>query len=187
MPSEKNRAIKDHLIQEMHEAAMRASCLLAAEYRGLSAADMDALRRQARDAAIFCRVIKNTLARQAMSGTPYEGVADRLAGPLVYLVSHGEAPQAAKVLADFIKGHEQAIPKVVALPGRVVDVDQLSALAAMPSREVALSQLLGTLQAPVARLVQTMAAPLNKLAATFEALRMQQQGLDVSEKAAADS
>lgn len=187
MPSQNNRAIKDQLIQEVHEVALRASCLLAAEYRGLSAADMDALRRQARDASIYCRVIKNTLARRAVADTPYEGVADRLAGPLIYLVSSGEAPQAAKMLTEFVKGHDRAIPKVVALPGWVMEADQLAALAAMPSREVALSQLLGTLQAPVARLVQTIAAPLNKLAATLDALRIQQDDQGTSEKSVADS
>lgn len=181
MPSEKNRAIKGRVIQEMREVTLRASCVLAAEYRGLSAADMDALRRQARDAAIYCRVIKNTLARRAVAETPYEGVADQLAGPLVYLVSNGEAPQAAKMLVDFVKGHERAIPKVVALPGRIIDVSQLTALAAMPSREAAIAQLLGVLQAPLARFVQTTAAPLNKLAATLDALRMQRQGQGVPE------
>src|SRR5690606_10083815 len=101
------------------------------------------------------RVLKNTLARRAVQGTPFEKLTDSLVGPLMYGIA--EDPVAcAKVLSEFAKDNEQFVIKAGAMPNAVMSVEDLKALAALPGREQLLATLMGTLQAPVAKLVRTM-------------------------------
>jgi large subunit ribosomal protein L10 len=118
---------------------------------------LNALRRQARDKGVYLHVLKNTLARRAVAGTPFEVAAEAMVGPLIYGFSE-DAVAAAKVLADFSKGNDKLIVKAGAYAGKALDAEGVKALASIPTKEVLLSQLLGLMQSPVSRLARVLAA-----------------------------
>jgi len=121
---------------------------------------------------------KNTLARRAIAGTPFEGLADKLVGPLIYGTS-ADPVAAARVLNDFAKTNDKLVLKAGALPNSVFDQNGAKALATMPSREELLANLLGTMQAPVATFVRTLNEVPSRFVRTLAAVR------DDKEKAAA--
>jgi large subunit ribosomal protein L10 len=115
------------------------------------------LRRQARDKGVYLHVLKNTLARRAVAGTPFEVAQASMVGPLIYGFSE-DAVAAAKVVADFAKGNDKLVIKGGAYAGKALDVDGVKALAAIPSREVLISQVAGLLKSPIQRLAGVLAA-----------------------------
>jgi large subunit ribosomal protein L10 len=118
---------------------------------------------------VSLRVLKNTLARRAVAGTPFEGLASQMVGPLIYGISK-DPVAAAKVLADFAKGNDKLVLKAGAMPNYVMDAAGVKALASMPSREEMLARLLGTMQAPMAQFVRTLNEVPGKFVRTLAAL-----------------
>ena len=100
-------------------------------------------------------MLKNTLARRAVQGTPFEKLADQMVGPLAYGISD-DPVAAAKVLHAYAKGNDKLVIKGGAMPNSVMTAKEVGDLATMPSREELLAKLLGTMQAPVAKFVQTL-------------------------------
>ena len=119
--------------------------------------------------------LKNTLARRAIAGTPYEKLAESLTGPLIYGISN-DPVTAAKVLNDFAKGNDKLVVKAGALPGSVLDAAGVKALASLPSREELLAKLMGTMQAPIAQFVRTLNEVPARFARTLAAVRDAKQG-----------
>ena len=156
-----NRNEKQAVVTEVAAQAARAQTLALAEYRGLTVAQLDQLRKQARDKGVYLHVLKNTLARRAVAGTQFEVAAESMAGPLIYGFSE-DAVAAAKVLADFAKGNDKLVIKAGAFDGKALDANGVKALAAIPSKEVLLSQLLGLMQSPVSRMARVLAALAEK-------------------------
>ncbi|MCM5682167.1 50S ribosomal protein L10 [Schlegelella sp. S2-27] len=156
-----NRNEKQAVVTEVAAQAARSQTLALAEYRGLTVAQLDQLRRQAREKGVYLHVLKNTLARRAVAGTPFECAAETMAGPLIYGFSE-DAVAAAKVLADFAKGNDKLVIKAGAFDGKALDANGVKALAAIPSKEVLLSQLLGLMQSPVSRMARVLAALAEK-------------------------
>jgi large subunit ribosomal protein L10 len=152
-----NRNEKAAVVADVSAQVARSQSLALAEYRGLTVAHLDTLRRQARDKGVYLHVLKNTLARRAVAGTPFEVAADTMVGPLIYGFSE-DAVAAAKVLADFAKANEKLVIKGGAYAGKALDANGVKTLAAVPSKEVLLSQLLGLMQSPVSRLARVLAA-----------------------------
>ncbi len=146
---------KKAVVAEVSAQVANAQSIVVAEYRGLEVVDVTQLRANARKAGVYLRVLKNTLVRRAVAGTPFEGLTDKMAGPLIYGIS-SDPVAAAKLLNEFAKGNEKLVIKAGALPNYVMDVAGVKALATMPSREELLSKLLGTMQAPVATFVRTL-------------------------------
>jgi large subunit ribosomal protein L10 len=163
-----NRSEKATVVADVSAQVARSQALALAEYRGLTVAQLDALRRQARDKGVYLHVLKNTLARRAVQGTPFEPAADRMAGPLIYGFSE-DAVGAAKVLADFAKGNDKLVIKGGAFAGKALDADGVKALASIPPREVLLAQLAGLLKSPVQRLAGVLAAVAAKRGETAAA------------------
>ncbi len=146
---------KKAVVAEVSAEIAQAQSIIVAEYRGLGVVDLTVLRAQARKSGVYLRVLKNTLARRAVTGTPFEVLADKLVGPLIYGIS-ADPVAAAKLLNDFAKGKDQIVIKAGAMPNYVMDVAGVKALATMPSREELLSKLLGTMQAPITQFVRTL-------------------------------
>ncbi len=165
-----NREEKAAVIDEVGAQVAQAQSIIVAEYRGLGVGSITALRKQARESGVYLRVLKNTLARRAVAGTPFEGLADKLVGPLIYGISK-DPVSAAKVLADFAKSNDKLALKAGAMPNAVLDQNGVKALASMPSREELLAQLMGTMQAPVAKFVRTLNEVPGKFVRTVAALR----------------
>jgi len=164
-----NRSEKAVVVEEVGAVIASAQAIIVAEYRGLGVEAITNLRRQARGSGVYLRVLKNTLARRAVAGTPYEGLADQLVGPLIYGIST-DPVAAAKVLNDFAKGNDKLVLKAGAMPNFVMDAAAVKALASMPSRDELLARLLGTMQAPIATFVRTLNEVPGKFVRTLAAL-----------------
>jgi large subunit ribosomal protein L10 len=152
-----NRTEKAAVIDEVKAQVVNAQTLVLAEYRGTKVSDMTKLRRNARDAGVYLHVLKNTLARRAVAGTPFEVVSGEMSGPLIYGFSTG-AVAAAKVINDFAKTNDKLVIKAGAFDGKALDKAGVSALASIPSREVLLAQIAGLLNSPVASFARVLAA-----------------------------
>jgi large subunit ribosomal protein L10 len=153
---------KETVVAEVARQVAGAQAIVLAENRGMAVADMTRLRAKARASGVYFRVVKNTLVRRAVADTPFASLADRMVGPLAYGI--GPDPVAvAKVLNDFAKTHEKFVIAGGAMPGQVMSATDVSALASLPSREELIARLLGTMQAPMAKLVRT----LNEVPARF--------------------
>ena len=150
-----NRKQKEAVIGEISEKLSDAQSVVLAEYRGLTVGEMTQLRVNARCSGVYLRVLKNTLAKLAVKGTPFEGLSGDMVGPLAYGIS-SDPVAAAKVLSDFSKTNDKFLIKVGAMPNQVMSAADVSVLAKMPSRDELLSKLLGTMQAPIAKFVQTL-------------------------------
>jgi len=146
---------KKAVVAEINEQVSKAQSIILAEYRGLEVGDMTQLRAQARKSGVYLRVLKNTLARRAVDGTPFSGLANAMVGPLVFGIS-ADPVAAAKVLSDFAKANEKFVIKAGGMPNQVMDAKGIQVLATMPSREELLAKLLGTMQAPIAKFVRTL-------------------------------
>ena len=152
-----NRSEKEAVITEVTSLATQAQTLVMAEYRGITVADMTKLRSQARSSGVTLSVLKNTLARRAVAGTPFEGVADQMTGPLIYGFSV-DAVAAAKVVADFAKTNDKLVIRGGAFAGKTLDVNGVKELASIPSKEVLLAQLCGLLMSPMSRTAVVLGA-----------------------------
>ncbi|MGH8273831.1 MAG: 50S ribosomal protein L10 [Gammaproteobacteria bacterium] len=166
---------KQTLVSEVNAVAGEALACVGAEYRGLTAGQMDALRKQARTANVYVKVVKNSLARRALAGTEFECMNSVLAGPLVLAFSREEPGAAARVFRDFAKENEKLSVTALAINGRLLAASDLDRVASLPTREEALGQLARVFKAPVVKLVRTLAEPNAKFARTLAAVRDQKQ------------
>ena len=166
---------KKALVAEVADVAAQAQSVVAAQYRGLTVSQMTELRAKARRQGVYLRVVKNTLARKALAGTTFESVGPKLKGPLMLAFSKDDPGAAARVVKDFAKGNEKLVATLVSLGGQVLPAAELDKIASLPTREQALSMLLGVLKAPIQKLVGTLAAPASQLARTLAAVREQKQ------------
>lgn len=163
------------MIDEVSAMVAQAKAIVVAEFRGLNVESVTRLRRQARSQGVQLRVLKNTLARRAVIGTPFAVLADRLVGPLVY--GMGPDPVAvAKVLSTFAKDNDKLVVKAGAMANFVMDDKAVKALATMPSREELLAKLMATMQAPAAQFVRTLNEVPARLVRTLAAVRDARQG-----------
>lgn len=156
-----NRNEKAAVVAEVSAQAAQAQTLALAEYRGLTVEHLNALRKTAREQGVYLHVLKNTLARRAVNGTPFECVAESMTGPLIYGFSQ-DAVAAAKVIADFAKGNDKLVIKAGAYAGKPLDAAGVKALASIPSKEVLLAQVAGLLKSPVQRMAGVLAALAEK-------------------------
>lgn len=152
-----NRNEKAAVVEDVAAQVARSQTLALAEYRGLTVAQLDKLRRTAREQGVYLHVVKNTLARRAIAGTPFEVASEAMVGPLIYGFSE-DAVAAAKVLADFAKGNDKLVIKGGAFAGKSLNADGIKALAAIPSREVLIAQVAGLLKSPIQRMAGVLAA-----------------------------
>ncbi len=166
-----NLDAKKAIVEDVANVAAEAPSAIAAEYIGLTVAEMTELRNSAREAGVYLKVVRNTLARKAFENTQFECMRDGLVGPLVLAFSNDEPGSAARVVRDFAKGNDKLVVKLVVLEGELLDPSQLEKLASMPSLDEARAMLLGLLSAPLGTFVRTLAEPPAKLARVLAAQR----------------
>jgi large subunit ribosomal protein L10 len=145
------------VVAEVSAKVATAQTIVLAEYRGIQVGHLTQLRAKARTQGVYMRVLKNTLARRAVEGTPFASLASEMTGPLIYSISE-DAVAAAKVVSDFAKTNDKLVVKAGNFAGKSLDKAGVAALASIPSREVLLSQLLGLMQAPVSAFARGLAA-----------------------------
>ncbi len=169
---------KQAVVAEVAAQLAKAQAVIVAEYRGLDVARVTQLRSKARKSGLYLRVLKNTLARRAVKGTPFEQLSDQMVGPLMYGIA-ADPVAGAKVIAEFARENELFVIKGGAMPNTRMSDKDVKALALLPSREELIAKLMGTMLAPVAKLARTMNEVPGKFARTLAAYR------DSKEKAAA--
>ncbi len=161
---------KKALVAEVNEVAKRALSAVATEYRGLSAGKFDELRSKARASGVYLHVVKNTLARRAVEGTEFECLTPALVGPLVLGFSLEDPGAVGRLIKEFVKTNEVMVVKAVAVGGKLYGAKDLDKLATLPTKDQALAILMGTLQAPVTKLVRTLAEPTAQFVRTVKAV-----------------
>ena len=169
---------KKAVVTEVAGELAQAQAMVVAEYRSLNVGEITELRAKARGAGVYLRVLKNTLVRRAIADTPFAGLAEHMRGPLVY----GMAPDpvaVARVLHEFAKANAKLVVMAGAMPNQVMTPADVASLATMPSRQDLLGMLVGTMQAPVAKLARTLNEVPSKFVRTLAAVR------DAKEKQAA--
>ena len=165
---------KQAVVAEVSAQLEKAQAVILAEYRSIPVKDMTELRRKARVSGVYLRVLKNTLARRAVAGTPFKGLAEKMVGPLAYGIS-SDPVAAAKVLQEFAKDNEKFVIKAGAMPNMVMSAGEVAVLARMPGRQELLTKLAATLQAPIAKFVRTLNEVPGKFARALAAVRDHKQ------------
>ncbi len=160
---------KKAFVQEVNTVAGNSVTAVAAEYRGLSVAEMTELRKEARNAGVYLRVVKNTLARRAVEGTDFECMQDTLKGPILLAFAKDDPGAAARVINDFAAGHEALRAVSLSTGGQLLPATDLKRLAELPTLDQARAMLLGVMMAPMSKLARTLAEPPAMLARTLSA------------------
>src|SRR5467141_2824345 len=165
------------MVSEVAARLADAQAVIVAEYRGLDVEHVTQLRARARKSGLYLRVLKNTLARRAVQGTPFEKLAEKMIGPLMYGVPW--TALRARVLSEFARENERFVIRGGSMRNSVMSDKDVKALALQPSREELLAKLMGTLQAPMAKLVRTLNEVPGRFVRSLAAVR------DAKEKIAA--
>jgi len=149
---------KKVVVDEVAQYAAKAYSAVAAEYCGLTVAELTELRNIARQTGVYLRVVKNSLAKRAVAGTDFECMQEGLVGPLILAFSMEDLGSAARLINDFAKSNEKLIAKVIAFDGQVHEISELSRLASLPTRDQGISLIMAVMKAPVGKLARTLAA-----------------------------
>jgi large subunit ribosomal protein L10 len=168
---------KKAIVAEVAEVARIAHSAVAAEYAGLTVAEMTNLRNAARSSGVYVRVVRNTLARRAVADTAFACMGDGLVGPLLLAFSREDPGAVGRLILEYTKTNPNTKlnVKMVALGGKVMGPEAVKALATMPTRDQAIAMLMSVMNAPISKFVRTLAEPTAKLVRTVAAVRDQKQ------------
>ncbi len=166
---------KKAVVAEVSQVAADAHSAIAAEYRGITVSDMTELRAKARQQGVYLKVVKNTLAKRALEGTPYECMREGLVGPLLLAFSQEDPGSAARLVKDFSKENDLLAVKMISVGGELYDASELTRLSKLPTKEQAISMMMALMKAPIEKLVRTLNEPHAKLVRTVAAVRDQKQ------------
>jgi large subunit ribosomal protein L10 len=170
-----NLAQKKEVVAELADVAAKAHSLVAAEYAGLTVAQLTELRKKARETGVYLKVAKNTLVRRAVEGTDYVSASDQLVGPLVYAFSVEDPGAAGRLVRDFAKGNDKLKAKLVAIGGQVYPGSHVDVLSSLPTREQALAMFARLLAQPATMLARVLAEPASQLARVISKVGEQKQ------------
>lgn len=163
---------KKAIVKEVHEVAIHSLSVVAANYRGLSVAQMTDLRVRARTMNVYLKVVPNTLARRALEGTEFSCLQEVLEGPLFLAFSKKDPGAAARLIQGFLKQKENEMldVKALSMSGRLLAAKELAAIASLPTRDEAIVMLMFVMKAPITKFVRTLAASYAKLVHTVAAI-----------------
>lgn len=172
-----NRDNKKQLVTELHDKLQRAQAVFLADFRGMNVEQATKLRDDLRKADVEYKVVKNTLLERASRETDKHVLESHLAGPTALAMTYSDPVAAAKVLSKYAKEQEKIFKlKVGVLSGKLMSVRDIQALADLPSREVLLARLLGSIQAPVSNFVGVLAAVPGSFVRVLGAIKQQKEG-----------
>jgi len=169
------RPEKVAIVDEIKDKLSRAQGVILADYRGLTVMQATELRRKLREAGVEYKVLKNTLTAIAAREAGFEDLTSLLVGPTAIAFGYEDPVAPAKVLSEFAKTNPVLELKGGLLEGRVLDVEGVKALAALPSREELLSQVLRGMQGPIAGLVNVLQGTIRNLVYALDAVRKQKE------------
>ncbi|HHU61140.1 MAG: 50S ribosomal protein L10 [Bacillota bacterium] len=169
------RAGKEAMVKEIEERLSKATTAVLADYRGLDAGAITALRKELREAGIEFKVLKNTLAILAAENMEMQDLIPYLSGPTAFAFGYDDPVAPAKIINEFAKKNKALEIKGGILEGNVVDLQEVKNLADLPSREVLLSMVVRGMQAPMAGMVNVLQGNVRNLVYALEAVRKQKE------------
>jgi len=168
-----NRTSKEQVVAELAQKLALAKAAFIADYRGLNVDQVNKLRGELRGVSVEYQVAKNTLLKLAAKGTGVACLNDHLVGPTAIAIVTGDPVAPAKILTEFAKTNAKFELKAAALDGKLLSIQDIKALAELPSREVLLAKLLGSLNAPASNFVGVLAAIPRSLVQVLAAIQDQ--------------
>jgi len=168
-------SLKQQVVSEIKDAIQNSKSVSIVEYRGLTVSEISDLRNQYRAEGVSYKVFKNTMVKIALEELGYEGFEEYLAGPNGFVFSNDDMVAGPRVSANFAKENEKLVIKAGLLDGKVLNPDEVKALAKLPSREVLVAQVLGTLNAPIAGLANVLQGSIRKAVYALNAVKEKQE------------
>ncbi len=161
---------KEEYVKDLQEKLDRSGATFITEYIGIKSVDMTAFRQTMRDASTGFKVVRNTLAKRALEGRDEGELTQFMDRPVALAFSFGDAAQSAKTLVEFAKEHKELKPLAAVMAGRMISAEEIKGLATLPSREVLLGKLLGSLSSPATGLVAVLSGVQRKFLYTLNAI-----------------
>jgi len=162
---------KDEVVKEIKEKLNNSKGVILVDFCGLSADEMGDLRRKLKESASELKVVKNTLALRALSGSPLSESKEFFVGPTAFVFSFEDIVKTAKTLVDYTKEAESLKFKGALVDGKVCGSEDVISISKLPSREVLMAQMLGTMRAPIQGLLGVLTANLSALIAVLNAIK----------------
>jgi large subunit ribosomal protein L10 len=169
------KALKAAAVEDITGRLRQSSTAVLADYRGMTVAQMQELRRKLRAGGVEMLVVKNTLARRAANAAGLGILEKELSGPVAMIFGRDDPSTPARLLNEFIRANRKMVIKSALLQGKLLDANTVVQLADLPPRNVLLSRLLGAMQAPLGNLASVLQAPIGQLARTLDAVRTQKE------------
>jgi len=170
------KAQKEARVEELKKEFQSMQHILIGDFTGMDVATATEMRAKLREASVSYRVVKNSLARLAVEGTEFEGLAEHLKGPNGLVMTDGDAAIAAKIMVEYEKGKKTPQIRSGIIDSMIVTASEIRRIAELPPREVLLAQIAAGFQAPVAGLARLLNELSRKLVATLDAVREQKEG-----------
>jgi large subunit ribosomal protein L10 len=170
-----NRILKETEISELSKRLSKVQAAIVSHYAGINVQKVTEFRASLRKQGVEYKVIKNTLASRAVIGTSLESLKDQFTGPTALAYTETDPVALAKVLTEFAKKEQKFVIRAGALNGALLNKSQVEALATVPSREILLGRLVGSLQSPYAGLVYTLSGILRKFVYALDAVRRKKE------------
>lgn len=170
-----SRAEREERVKELNKLFGEVSMAILADFRGMTVSDLSSFRVQLREQEGKFRVLKNTLSIRAADGTQMESVKEHFSGPVGMLYTMSDPVGPAKVISDFAKENKHLELKVGVLAGKVISLDEIKTLAALPDRDTMVAMILATCQAPAGNFVRLMTEIPASLVRVLDAVRVQKE------------
>lgn len=162
---------KVEIVADIREKFQRAGATFIVDYKGMKAVDMTEIRKGLRDASVDFKVVRNTLTRRAVSGTPLESISEKLVGTSAIAFAYNDAAAAAKLLTQYASERPSLKLVMGTLGHRQIGLEEIKGLAELPSRDVLLARLLGSMQSPVSGFVRVLAGVPQKFLYALNAIK----------------
>jgi large subunit ribosomal protein L10 len=168
---------KVKIVDSLQETFSKCNIGIMTDYRGMTTAEVNTVRRKLREAKVEYKVVKNTLALIAARNAGLEHTGDSFKGPMAVAFGYGEIQDAAKVLTEYIRGSKSNL-KIQGgfLTDRVLTNKEIETLAKLPSKTVLISQVMAGIQSPISGLVNVLAAPIRGMMGVLQARIIQMEG-----------
>ena len=166
---------KKLVVKELNEIANKAISAVAADYHGTSVSELTKLREEARNSSVHLKVIRNTLAKKALTDTKFSCLDELLVGPTILAFSLDDPASAAKLANNFHKINRNFKVKGLTMGDSLLELSKLKDIANLPTKEEAIAQLAGLLNAPLVKLVSLINEIPTKFTRTLEAIKQQKE------------
>ncbi|MFM1539009.1 50S ribosomal protein L10 [Helcococcus bovis] len=168
-------SLKQQVVSEIKDAIQNSKSVVVVEYRGLNVEQVSDLRNKYRAEGVSYKVYKNTMVKIALEELGYEGFEEYLAGPNGFVFSNEDMVAGPRITVNFAKENEKLVVKAGLLDGKVVDAEDVKALAKLPTREVLVAQVLGGLNAPIAGFANVLQGTLRQVVYALNAVKEKQE------------